>query len=240
MGSPSQLSFLPDDYLERKAQRRTNAVCALMFMLVMGGVGGAFYLSEQATRVVDAEHARVQEQYLAEAKRLEQVKEMQNKQRRMAQQAALTASLLERVPRSYILAEITNSLPAGTSLLDLVMESKVKARPVDTGAAKTAYEQRKAARGGGAGDAAVAVAEPRHYDVMLKLTGVAGTDEHVARFMEKLSRHELFREVNLPITQEHKQGEENLRKFQIELTLNPNAEVRAEARTQTTSVELKE
>ena len=81
MGSPSQLSFLPDDYLERKAQRRTNALCAVLFSVVMGGIGSVFYLNEKVDRGVEAEFARVEEQYLSEAKRIEQSKAMQEKQR---------------------------------------------------------------------------------------------------------------------------------------------------------------
>ena len=30
--APNELSFLPDDYLERKARRRTNAICAVLFL----------------------------------------------------------------------------------------------------------------------------------------------------------------------------------------------------------------
>jgi Tfp pilus assembly protein PilN len=240
MGSPSQLNFLPDDYLERKAQRRTNVACAMLFMVVMGGVGGAFYLDDQANRRIDRQHGKVEEQYVAEAKRLEQVKQMQEKQQRMFRQAALTASLLERIPRSYILAEITNALPSGASLLDLQLESKTRARQADPAAAKkTAYEQRRTARTP-ASAAAAPLPEPRSFDVHVKLTGTATSDELVARLMERLAQHDLFRDVNLPITQEHKMGAETVRKFQIELTLNPNAQVRPDDRTQTASTELKE
>ena len=34
MGAPNELSFLPDDYLERKARRRANAICAVLFFIV--------------------------------------------------------------------------------------------------------------------------------------------------------------------------------------------------------------
>ena len=34
MGAPNELSFLPDDYLERKARRRTNAICAVLFFFI--------------------------------------------------------------------------------------------------------------------------------------------------------------------------------------------------------------
>jgi Tfp pilus assembly protein PilN len=247
MGQPNELSFLPDDYLERKAQRRANAICAIMFVLVMGGVGSAFTLSERATRRVDAEYARVEKQYLAEAQRLEQVRQMQEKQKRMAHQAELTASLLEKVPRSFLLAEITNSMPAGVSLLDLNMESKVKIKPAAApgaaGAAggpaapKTAYEQKKAAK---AGPAAPPLPEAKSYEVTIKVTGVAQTDVQVAQFLSKLSRSRILRDVNLVITDEFKQagGEEKLRRFQIDMMLNPDATVDVTERKAQTSVEL--
>ena len=69
MGSPNQLSFLPDDYLERKAQRRTNAVCAVLFLVVIGGVGTAFTMSENATKIIDKQYSKIEENYVNEAKR---------------------------------------------------------------------------------------------------------------------------------------------------------------------------
>ena len=32
------ISFLPDDYLERKAQRRASLICGVLFIMVMGGL----------------------------------------------------------------------------------------------------------------------------------------------------------------------------------------------------------
>src|SRR5947207_7731458 len=148
MGSPNQLSFLPDDYLERKAQRRTNAVCAVLFLVVIGGVGTAFTMSENATKIIDKQYSKIEENYVNEAKRIEQVRQMHEKQQRMAHQAELTASLLEKVPRSHILAEITNCLAPGVSLIEFNMESrqKIKAGTVNANASLTAYEIKKMAR----------------------------------------------------------------------------------------------
>src|SRR4051794_32154889 len=126
MSAPNQLSFLPDDYLARKVQRRTNVICATLFLVVMGAITSAFMLSERATAAVVARHEAVVAKYSEEAKKVDTVQQMQEKQRRMAHQAEVTASLLERVPRSYLLAEFTNSLPPGVSLIDLSMDSKLK------------------------------------------------------------------------------------------------------------------
>ena len=51
----NQLSFLPDDYLERKAQRRANVLCAGLAVVVIATVGAAFSVTERMNRKVDAE-----------------------------------------------------------------------------------------------------------------------------------------------------------------------------------------
>src|SRR3954471_13136989 len=147
MGSPNQLSFLPDDYLERKAARRTNAICAVLFLLVIGGVGSAFTISENATKLIDKQYNKIEEQYVSEAKRIEQVRQMHEKQQRMARQAELTASLLEKVRRSDILAEVTNCMSPGVSLLEFTLESKPRQKAGSAAAPTlTAYELKKLAR----------------------------------------------------------------------------------------------
>jgi alkylation response protein AidB-like acyl-CoA dehydrogenase len=129
MKSPNELSFLPDDYLERKAQRRTNAICATLFLIVMTAIGSAFTYTEKAMRLAEQQHDAIEKNYTNAAKRIEQFQQLQEKQRTMAMQAELTSSLLEKVPRSFLLAEITNAMPRGVSLLDLNLESKKRSAP---------------------------------------------------------------------------------------------------------------
>jgi Tfp pilus assembly protein PilN len=234
MASTNKLSFLPDDYLERKAQRRTNTIFAILFVLVIAGVVTAFTVSERTTKDQDERYAQMEQQFLNEAKRLDQVKKMQEKQQRMAHQAELTASLLERVPRTSILAELTNALPPGCSLLDFQMESRAiqRANPGAT-AGLTAYEQqKKAMEAAKATAAAPAAVEPQKFDVGMKVTGLAKTDVQVAQFLNKLSKSRLLKDVNLAISEEFLYGtnekdkdKEKLRKFQIEMMLDPVADV---------------
>src|SRR3954466_8687032 len=146
MGSPNQLSFLPDDYLERKAARRTNAICAVLFLVVIGGVGSVFTISENATKAIDKQFNKIQDQYIGEARRIEQVAQMHDKQRRMARQAELTASLLEKVRRSDILAEVTNCMSPGISLVEFNLESKPRQKNGGASPTLTPYELKKLAR----------------------------------------------------------------------------------------------
>jgi hypothetical protein len=227
MGSPNQLSFLPDDYLERKAARRTNAICAVMFLLVIGGVGSAFTISENATKAIDKQYNKIEEQYVSEAKRIEQVAQMHEKQRRMARQAELTASLLEKVRRSDILAEVTNCMSPGVSLLEFSLESKPKQNSSSGPApALTAYEMKKAAREQANQPKAVEKeAVAKVFDVYMKVVGTAYNDGQVAQYITRLNKSKLLKDVNLAVTDEFVMGDDKLRKFQIEMMLDPDADL---------------
>jgi Tfp pilus assembly protein PilN len=236
MNTPNQLSFLPDDYLHRKAQRRSNLICAGLFVIVMSAIGTAFTYSERAIKKVEAEHAEIEREYAEAARRIQQVQKMQEKQRQMAQQAELTASLLEKVPRTFLLAELTNSLPAGVSLIDFNLESKrrVTAPPP---AAKSAFEQRRAKKDDE--KKPDPTLQPRVYDVSMKLTGMAETDVQVAQYISRLNRSPLLKDVNLIISDEFKREGRSLRKFQMELTLLPDVDVsQVKLLTKTAAVEL--
>src|SRR2546429_98211 len=199
--SPNQLSFLPDDYLELKAQRRTNAICALLFAAVVGVVGVTFKFTERSMAAVERQYADISARYAKAPRPIEQFRKMQEQQRKMETQAALSASLLEKVPRSYLLAEITNSLPPAVTLVDFSLEAKVRSGAPAPGSYRTIFEQKKSEIEA-AKFAAAGAGQPKMYDVFIKLTGVAENDVQVATFMNKLARSKLLRDVNLVVSDE--------------------------------------
>ena len=224
MAAPNELSFLPDDYLERKARRRTNAICAVLFCVVISAIGGAFTVTERSMREIEEQYARIQDQYTDAAKRIDQVQQMQDKQRKMAQQAELTAGLLEKVPRSFVLAELTNGIPDGVSLLDFRLDSVLQSGPAAK--PKTAFELRQAQVQGNI--LSIPTPQAKSYDVTMRINGVATTDDLVGDFIGTVSKSKMFHDVNLLFTEEHKLAEDKdvkLRKFQIELKLDPRAQV---------------
>lgn len=247
MNSPNQLSFLPDDYMERRARRRTNLICSFLFVCGVVGIGSAFTLSDRADARAEQKHASISSQYVEEAKRIERARQIQDKQRQIAHQAELTASLLEKVPRSFVLAEITNSMPAGVSLLDLNMESKLRTASTAE-RAKTAMEKKKEKRKAAEEKTDAAPpppAQPKVYDVSLRLTGIAATDVQVAQFISKLNQCRYLKDVNLVISDEFTLDKETLRRFQIDMLLNgdaepPPASALDDMQNKTVSVELRE
>ncbi len=218
--SPNQLSFLPDDYLERKAQRRTNVVCALLFILVFVVMGATFVVTEREAREVDKRDAETLAQYTEAAKKIAQAREIEEKQKRMTRQAELAASLLEKVPRGNILADLTNLLPAGVSLIDFELTSVVRQPPAK--APTTKFEKQAAAAKKKTKEAEPEI-RPKHYDVHMRITGVAYTDSQVAQYINRLGSAPRFRDVNLLLVEEHTLQGEKLRRFKIEMQLNPDA-----------------
>jgi hypothetical protein len=250
--APNQLSFLPDDYLERKAQRRSNALCAGLFLIVMLGMGSAFALTDRSLRGIEGDYARVDKEFNEAAVRIQQVQQMQDKQRRMAYQADLTASLLEKVPRSYLVAEVTNSMPPGVSLLDFALDSKVKSVAQGEQQTQAAFQKKKAAAAAKPGEASKPEPpkfQPKALETTLKVSGVADTDVQVAQFINRLSRSRVLHDVNLLISEEYKATDKDektakdaqaLRRFVIEMSLDPTATVQPnEAKVETSAVELK-
>src|SRR5215213_26667 len=161
MAAPNELSFLPDDYLERKGRRRANALCAALSIVVMGAIASAFYLTERSMNEVEARAAKVDGEFTEAARSIEQVNKMKAQQRKIVHQAELAASLVERVPRSNLLAEFTNSLPPGASLLDLSLDSRVR---VVAGPAADPRAAKKKTAAGKDVTAAPAPPAPVQYD----------------------------------------------------------------------------
>ncbi|HZL37352.1 MAG TPA: PilN domain-containing protein [Tepidisphaeraceae bacterium] len=226
MNSPNELSFLPDDYMERKARRRAMALGSALLAIVIGGVGAALYITEHSMASVEQKHQSVVTKFTEAARRIEQVRKLHDQQRKIVQHAELAASLVERIPRSNILAELTNSLPHGTSLLDLSLESKAHQEPAPV--AQTAFDAKKIALEAKRKADANGIEAPK-YDVQIKVTGVADTDVQVAQYLTKLNHCPLFQDVNLVISDVYQPPEQKsitMRRFQVQMALNPRAEVK--------------
>ena len=241
MTAPNELSFLPEDYLEQKYKMRANVLCVILIVLTAAAIIAVWWQRSARHAKVVAEFTAINNNYIDAARKIEQVKKMHEQQREVVHHAELAASLVEKVPRSNMLAEITNDLPVGVSLIDLAMTSKPhqggEAAPA---AAPNAFERRLA---GTSGDALGMGTKPPQFDVSLKLTGIAHDDVQVAQLISRLSHSNMFQDVNLVVSDTYTDGPAGiggkaaqLRKWQLEMMLNPQAEVHEE--TKTAAVEL--
>lgn len=225
--------FLPDDYVEQKTQRRTNLLWALVFVVVAGGIGWAYFIAQDKIRKAEAANVAANQDFAAASEPIQQFKKLQAEQKRLNEKAELVGSLIERVNRSNIMAELTNSLPPKVFLTDMDLTGKPR---VSAAAAMTAYERAKAnaakasaAKAAGQKAAESAAAEPVIYDVSIKVMGLALSDRQVADYMTNLQRSSLFSEVNFVMSREFIYKEMRMREFELQLQLDPKADSRKPA-----------
>ncbi len=98
-------SFLPDDYLDQKAERRTNLISLVLFAVVMLGVFLAFLVTNQKWSDVKNHQERINAHYQEAAQQITELVELEEQKSEMLLRAEIAAALVERVPRSVLLAE---------------------------------------------------------------------------------------------------------------------------------------
>ena len=230
------INFLPEDYQECRSRRRANIVCLIMAgasVVVLGLVVGLLFLSAIG---MSAMRALVDQQYRQASLQIEQLKQLEARKADLIRKVELSTDLLERVPRSQLLARLTNCLPAKAGLMGVVMKAEDVQVPVGSAAAAAAGVK-AVAQATDAQDASKAGAKRgssgkkgKAETVKVKqwvfhVDGVAPTDMEVAEYIARLGADPLFRDVDLQFSEEfpYKEGVQ-MRKFQLSFRLSPEAE----------------
>src|SRR5262245_59000509 len=117
-------SFLPEDYLLRKKERRSNMIALTLFCVVMFGASGGFLMTNRQWTDVAARQAKINAEYTAESKKIDEFNALEAQRKEMLEKAEITAALIEHVPRSILLAEIINRMPEQLNLTDLKLSGK--------------------------------------------------------------------------------------------------------------------
>ena len=222
----NQLSFLPDDYIERRIEQRTNFICLTLFVIVLGGVITAYVITQRQRGEIRERRAQVNEAYTEAARRLEQLDRLQAQKEQMMRKAQVTAALVEPVPRTFLLADLINRMPESLSLFDFELSTKEIRRPSPRKRNRSALANNSEKDGKDGKDGPPAPPPVPERKVTLVMVGVAPTDVQVAKYMSTLSRSPLLSDVNLVFSEETKIQESTMRKFRIEITLDRDADAR--------------
>jgi len=221
------MSFLPEDYIERRIEQRTNMICLSLFVIVLLGVGGAYMMTSAQRSEVRAQAQQVNAAFTDAARRLEQLDELQSRKQQMLRKAQVTATLLEPVPRTFLLADLINRMPATLSLFELQVDSRlIQPTIMRTATPANARGSALANQTASADQKTNAPPPVPRYAVSLVMIGVAPTDVQVAQYMSALTRSHLVNDVNLVFSEESRVQDANMRRFRIEMTLDPAADVR--------------
>ena len=226
----TQASFLPEDYLSQKAEQRTNIISLILFGVVMIAVIGAFFVTNRQARMVKTAQEEINTRYQKAGMQIQELTQLEKQREEMLHKAELAAALVERVPRSVLLAELINRMPERLALLSFEMKSEKIKAPVpaaekdDRGRLITKAKE-KAKTKEEAQEPVQRVDAPR-YTVSLSMVGVAPTDLEVSRYMTELNSFALVRDVNLEETVQKDIQGRMMRQFKINLLLDPDADVR--------------
>ena len=220
-------SFLPDDYLDQKAERRTNLISLVLFVIVMLGVFLAFLFTNQKWAIVKRDQGKINVRYQEAAEQIKELIELEEQKTEMLQKAELAAALVERVPRSFLLAELINRMPPRLSLLEFELTSE-RIKPAAARTANPAGGRLKPRR---APTKQEATAEKRKikapkYKVSIELIGVAPTGQEVSRYLAALNTYSLLTDVTLDYTEEKEVESQIMQRFKIRMYLDPTADVR--------------
>jgi Tfp pilus assembly protein PilN len=220
----SNINFVPDDYVQSNESRRANLMCLVMFSVVMAALVGSFVTIKIRQQACRAEESLVNTKMTRMQESIQKFEELQTKRKEMMRTALTTAELLEPVPRSVVLASLTNNLPAGVSLLKVGMTQK-EAKQAAPAAAKTRYQ---AAQQKGGADTGSKTPIEKEIETHLEIEGMAPSDLQVAAYIERLSSSVLLSDVDLVESKEKKVDETSFRQFKLTAMLRPEVHLTKE------------
>lgn len=226
-------SFLPEDYLLRRAERRTNMIALTLFSIVTVGVIGAFLVTNRQWHDVKRYQEAINVRYAQAARDIEQLKTLEEQKAALLQKAELTTALIERVPKSILLAELTNRMPLDVTLLELEVKSTRLSEPAATTDKKADPKSKKGesltkatrAAKGDAKEVKSVVAPPR-YKTKLAIIGVTATHNSVARYVAALQQCALVTAVELKFSEKSIIQQQEMNRFRIEAEIKPDADSR--------------
>jgi hypothetical protein len=191
-------------------------MCLVLFSVVMAAWGGSFVTIKIRQRACNAEESLVNAKMSRMQEAIKKFEELQTRRKEMMRTALTTAELIEPVPRSVVLASLTNNLPAGVSLvkLDLIQKEPPKNAPRHRNT-QSRYEAAK--NSGGPNEN---VSGEKQLDTHLTIEGMAPSDLQVAAYIEQLGFSTLINDVALVESKEKKVDDTSFRHFKLNAMLS--------------------
>jgi len=196
----ANINFVPDDYVQNTESSRTNLLYLVLFGVVMIALCGSFMTIKIRQRACGVKEQIVNTKMGKIQEAIKKFEELQTKRGEMMRTALTTSQLIEPVPRSVLLASLTNNLPQGVSLLTLNLIQQESGRSLQS--APTSKYQAKQAKKTAANSAQVS--KERLLETYIDLEGVAPSDLQVAEYIKRLSISNLLDNVALVESKEHK------------------------------------
>ena len=196
------INFVPDDYIQSTESRRTNLMYLVLFAAVMAVLAGSFMTIKIRQRAFAAKEKAINAKMLEAKEAIKKFEELQTKRKVMIKTALTTAELLEPVPRSVLLASLTNNLPPGVSLLHLKLIQK-KSSNTQRSAATSKYQAAQAKK---ENQTRPKLSPEKLLETSIDIEGIAPSDLQVASYIEQLTASSLLDNVALVESKQYKRS----------------------------------
>ena len=206
----SNINFVPDDYVQSNEWRRANLMCLVLFSVVMAALGGTFVTIKIRQKACRAEEALVNAKMARMQDSIDKFEELQTKRKEMMKTALTTAELLEPVPRSVLLASLTNNLPTGASLTKLNVIQKDPDANSNRRGRPSSSKYQKGSSGSGSKSS-----PEQSLETSMDIEGIAPSDLQVAEYIQRLGDSQLLDQVRLVESVEKKIEDISFRHFKL-------------------------
>lgn len=194
----ANINFVPDDYVQNTESSRTNLLYLVLFGVVMIALCGSFMTIKIRQRACGVKEQMVNTKMTQIQEAIKQFEELQTKRGEMMRTALTTSQLIEPVPRSVLLASLTNNLPQGVSLLKLNLLQKESVRSLQS-ASTSKYQSKQANKAANAQQ----VSQESLLETHIDIEGVAPSDLQVAEYIGRLGNSSVLDNVALVESKEH-------------------------------------
>ena len=226
------INFVPDDYAQSNESRRTNFIYLVLFGVVMIALGGSFVSIKIRQRACYTSEELINSKMTEVKEAINQFEELQARKRDMMKTAITTMELLEPVPRSILLASLTNNLPEGVSLSEVdLIQKQMKQNPTVARTSKFQSTQGQNTNGSqqnGKSQNQASENPEKLLETYIDIGGVAPSDLQVASYIEHLSSSILLDNVALVESKEFKIEDNTLRQFKLSAMLRKNVQLSKE------------
>ena len=189
------INFIPDDYIRNNESKRTNLICIALLLIILVAIVGAFGAIRMRQRTLNIREASIDTDLTKKKEQIKTIDQLQKQRNTMWSTALMTVELIDPVPKSMLLASLTNSLPKGVSFLRLSLIQKEQA--ANSQQQRNAANKYEAMQDKEKTAAAVRSSKEKMLDTQINIEGIAPSDIEVAAYIEQLSRSALLTDVAL-------------------------------------------
>ena len=219
-------SFLPEDYVARRAEVRANFFSLTLFGIVVFSIVAAFFVSNRQWTTIKVQREIVTAEFSRAKREIDQLQELERQKAEMLEKAEITTSLIERVPRSVLLSQLVSRMPEEITLLDLKLENK-KIKPQIGAPRPNQVTRGTLSRGAGNPAQTKPKLVATKYTYTITIKGVTSKNEYITDYLSSLNACDLLDMVNIKHIKEKKMDDVVMREFEITAIIRHDADARS-------------